>query len=242
VIDNNKIFDYLKAKIPNFKLINKRGQVLFTCPRNSLHKIQSDSPSMTPIPGSDKYYCLSCGIKISLYDMVNIVENKQMSQNEVNNFLNDTLKIDTYPELEHYKKYGWYLFPIVANSKVPLKDVHWKTENYNEKSKWVEILEAGYNIAVACGKSGIMIVDFDSKEVSQEPATLRDEIQKLLDTNDTLVQNSARGGKHYIFQIDEELCFIQRVDLCGLKIDTRTHKGYFLVSPARLSSVISNFP
>jgi hypothetical protein len=241
VIDNNKIFDYLKAKIPNFKLINKRGQVLFTCPRNSLHKIQSDSPSMTPIPGSDKYYCLSCGIKISLYDMVNIVENKQMSQNEVNNFLNDTLKIDTYPELEHYKKYGWYLFPIAANSKVPLRDVHWKEENYNEKSKWIEIIDSGYNLAVACGKSNVMIVDFDAKEVSQESIALRDEIKKLLDDNDTLVQNSARGGSHYIFQIDEELCFKQKVDLGGLKIDTRTHKGYFIVSPSKYEGKTYNW-
>lgn len=237
MLDNKQIFEYLKSKIPNFKSINKRGQVLFTCPYahdKSKHVFPSDNPTMTVMNGTDKYRCLICGLKGTIYDLLRIVENKpNATQEEMIAFLTNNLQIDAYPELEEYKKYGWYLFPIVANAKMPVKDFHWKEECYNEKSKWVQIIEGGYNIAVACGKSEVMIVDFDAKEVSQESLIVRDEIQKLLDANNTLVQNSARGGKHYVFKIDEELCFKQKVDVGGLKIDTRTHKGYFLVSPSK---------
>lgn len=232
-MNTQQIFDYLKEKIPDFKLINKRGQVLFTCPCANKHKFPSPSPTMTPLPNSDKFYCLICGIKIDLKEMICLVENKQLSDIEIVNILNNKFESTKYPELDNYQKYGWYLLPIASNSKVPLKEFHWKEESYNEKSKWIQILDSGYNIAVACGKSNIMIIDFDSKEVSPESLPLRDEIQKLLDENDTLIQKSARGGRHYIFKIDEELCFKQKVDIGGLKIDTRTHKGYFIVSPSK---------
>lgn len=236
MINAEQLFKYLKEKNPKFTKTTKRGQALFTCPKEATHKFLSTSPTMTTVPGSDKFYCLACGFKGTAYDLIRIVEQKpNLTDEEVITFISDNLKIDNYPELEEYKKYGWQLFVIAKNSKVPLKDEHWREKEFcfGDKSKWISWLEQGYNLAVNCEFSNVMIVDFDDKEVTPEAMILRDELKKLLEDNKTLVQNSARGGKHYVFNYDAELCFKQKVNLGGgLAIDTRTHKGYFLIAPS----------
>jgi len=246
MIDSEKFFAYLKEKIPNFEKTQKKGQVLFTCPNITKHKYQAKSPTMTVIPGTDKFYCLQCGVKFTMYDCIRAVEpDKQgLADTQIIEYMTENMQINTYPELDIYKKYGWYLFAIAKNSKVPIKDEHWREKeyNFNEKSKWLKWLESDLNLAVNCEFSNVMIVDFDDKEVTPEFMLLRDEFKKLLDANKTLVQNTPRGGKHFVFIYDEELCFKQKVNLGGgLKIDTRTHKGYFLCAPSRLQNSYYNW-
>ena len=244
MIDINDLFKYLAEKIPDFQKTSKRGQQLFTCVNESLHKFKTNSPTMTLMPGSDKFYCLTCGLKATIYDLIRLVEKKSMTDEEIISFMTNTMKIDAYPELNEYKKYGWYLFTICKNGKVPIADLHWREKEYNsnEKSKWLQIVESGFNLAVNCEFSNVMIVDFDDKEVKQDFMVLRDELKHMLEDSKTLMQNTTRGGKHYVFKYDEELCFKQKVDLGGgLKIDTRTHKGYFLVSPSKINNVSYNW-
>jgi len=236
-VNIDQLFSYLKEKVPNFVKTTKRGKILFTCPQENKHHFKSSSPTMTVIPGSEKFYCLSCAWKGNTYDLVRLVENKQMTDEEIINFLTNNTKIDIYPELDEYKKYGWYLFAIAKNSKKPLKDEHWREKEYcsNEKARWIQWLENGCNIAINCEFSNTMLVDFDDKEVSPALQPLRNELKKMLEDSKTLMQNTPRGGKHYVFVFDSELCFKQQVDLGeGLKIDTRTHKGYFLLAPSKV--------
>jgi len=236
MINVEDLLKYLKEKIPNFTKTSKRGQILFTCPKELEHKFKTNSPTMTTIPGSDKFYCLSCGFKGTIYDLIRLVEKKPtLSNDEIVSFMTNTMKIDICPELDDYQKYGWSLFAIAKNSKKPLKDEHWREEGVStkEKSKWLNWLENGCNLAVNCEFSNVMIIDFDDKEVKEESISLRDELKKLLEDNKTLTQNTPRGGKHYVFIFDSELCFKQKVNVAGLAIDTRTHKGYFLVSPSK---------
>jgi hypothetical protein len=121
MIEQKKLFEYLKSKMPNFTKTTKRGQNLFTCPREVEHKYKSTSPTCTTIPGSDKFYCLQCSWKGTLYDMIRLVEKNNLSDEEIVSFLNNTMKIDTYPELEHYKNFNWSLIPIAKNSKIPIE-------------------------------------------------------------------------------------------------------------------------
>jgi len=246
MIDSEKFFTYLKNKIPNFVKTSKGGKVLFSCPKGETHKFQKDMPSMFPKSGCDKFYCGACGLTATIYDCVRLLENdkKSFSDGQIIEYLINTTKMELFPELDEYKKYGWFLFVIAKNGKMPIKEEHWRQKEFtsNEKSKWLGWLESGYNLAVNCEFSNVMIVDFDDKEVAPEFLSLREEIKKLLDNNKTLIQNSPRGGKHYVFEIDEELCFKQKVNLGGgLMIDTRTHKGYFLVAPSKLNNVSYNW-
>jgi hypothetical protein len=244
MINVEDLLKYLKEKIPNFTKTSKRGQILITCPREAEHKFKTNSPTLTTIPGSDKYYCLSCGFKGDIYSLIRLVEKKpNLTNEEIISFMTNTMKMDICPELDAYQKYGWSLFAIAKNSKKPLKDEHWREEGVStkEKSKWLNWLENGCNLAVNCEFSNVMIIDFDDKEVKEESIPLRDELKKLLEDNKTLTQNTARGGKHYLFQFDGELCFKQQTDISGLKIDTRTHKGYFLVSPSKINNLNYNW-
>ena len=244
MINIDQLFDYLKEKIPNFAKTSKRGQQLFTCPRELEHKFKTNSPTMTTIPGSDKFYCLSCGLKTDIYGLIRMVEKKPtLTNEEIISFMTNTMKMDNYPELDAYQKYGWSLFAIAKNSKKPIKDEHWREEGVStkEKSKWLNWLENGCNLAVNCEFSNVMIIDFDDKEVKEESIPLRDELKKLLEDNKTLTQNTPKGGKHYVFIFDSELCFKQKVNVAGLAIDTRTEKGYFLVSPSKINNLNYNW-
>jgi len=238
MINNEQFFDYLKSKIPEFSKTSKKGQFLITCVNEKNHKYKGKSPTMTPVPGSDKYQCLQCGYKGTVCDCVRTLEEdkKSFSDGQILEYLTNSMNISAYPELDTYKKYGWSLFVICKNGKKPIKDEHWREKEYcfTEKSKWLGWIQEGYNLAVNCEFSNVMIVDFDDKEILPEFLPLRDEMKKLLEDNKTLMANTPRGGKHYIFNFDAELCFKQKVNLGGgLQIDTRTHKGYFLVAPSK---------
>jgi len=246
MISSEKFIEYLENRIPDFSKISKKGQILFTCPNIANHKYKSKSPTATPISGSDKFYCLQCNWKGTIYDCIRLLEldKKEFTDTQLIEYITNTMKIDNYPELESYKKYGWYLFAIVKNGKKPLKDEHWREKEFcfNEKSKWLGWIESGYNLAVNCEFSDVMIVDFDDKEITPEFLSLRDEFRNLLEESKTLMQNTPHYGKHYVFKYDTELCFKQKVNLGGgLKIDTRTHKGYFLVSPSKINNVSYNW-
>jgi len=243
MISVEQLFDYLKEKVPDFAKTAKKGNFLFTCPNVGNHKFKSSSPTATFITGSDKIACLTCGFRGTIYDVIRLVEKKTMTDEEVISFLTNELDVNAYPELDSYQSYGWYIFGIAQNGKMPLKDEHWREKEFcfTDKSKWLNWIQSGFNIAVNCEFSNVMIVDFDDKEVSPESIALRDEFKQLLEDSKTLIQNTPNGGRHYVFQYDAELCFKQKVDMGGLKIDTRTHKGYFLVSPSKINNTLYNW-
>lgn len=242
----NNLFDYLKERISTFEKTTKKGAFLFTCPNIANHKYIGKSPTATIINGTEKINCLQCGWKGTFYDIVHLLEpdKKDYTDGQIIEYLTNTLDINVYSEFDEYKKYGWHLFVICKNAKVPVKDEHWREKEFCfvEKSKWLGWIDGGYNLAVNCEFSKVMIVDFDDKNVEEEFIQLRDEFKELLDKSKTLMQNTPHAGKHYVFQYDKELCFKQRVNLGGgLKIDTRTHKGYFLVSPSKVDNVTYNW-
>jgi hypothetical protein len=238
-VNIDQLFIYLKEKVPNFNKTSKRGKILFTCPQEDKHHFKSNSPTMTVIPGSDKFYCLSCAWKGNTYDLVRLVENKQMTDEEVVAFMTNNTRMDIYPELDEYKKYGWAIIPIAKNGKVPLEK-EWTSKTHYEKSDWVNWLEQGLNIGVRTGEtSGITVIDADLKVApSSESAGGYEELYRMLTGAKTLTQNSPHG-KHFIFKYDKEIK--QTVKIANITIDIRNDGGQILICPSKINHLSYNW-
>ena len=232
-----QIIEYLKKKIPNFEKTRKSdGQFRFTCPRiETAHKIKSSSPTCSTISGSENFKCFICGWKGNVYDLIREVEKKQLTDGEIVALLNNETKIDLYPELEEYKKYGWSLLPIAKNGKIPLEK-EWTSKTHTEKSDWIKWLEQGLNIGVRTGEvSGIIVIDADLKVA---PNGEFEKIYKELTASKTLTQNSPKG-KHFVFKYDKEIK--QTSKIVGVTIDIRNDGGQFLVAPSRINNSSYNW-
>lgn len=233
---SEQLFDYLKEKIPNFSKTSKRGQQLFTCPKENEHKFKTNSPTMTVIPGSDKYYCLSCGFKGTIYDLIRLVEKKpNLSNEEIISFMSNTMKCDIYPELDYYVKYKFSLIPIAKNGKIPLEK-EWTNKTHFEKSEWLNWSEQGLNVGIRTGEvSGITVIDADLKVT---PSGAFEEIYKELTASKTLTQNTPHG-KHFIFKYDKDLK--QTTKIGNVTIDIRNDGGQILCSPSKINNLNYNW-
>ena len=233
---SEKLFIYLKSKIKEFSKTTKKGAYLFTCPNIANHKFRAKSPTATIITGSDKISCLQCSWKGTFYDVIRLLEpeKKNYSDAQITEYLIDTFEVDMYSDLEIYKKYDWALFPIAKNSKIPIEGEEWRKSDYRDKLKWIKWLNNGLNIALNNEKSKVIIVDVDTKDIDESLKQLKEEVCQILEESQTLMQNTPHGGKHYVFQQNSEIP--QKVNIGNLKIDTRTEKGYILVSPSAIDN------
>jgi len=237
MIDFIKFTEYLKSKLPNFAKTSKGGKVLFTCPQSAQHKFQKDTPTMTVVPASDKFYCLLCGLKVTMYDCVRILEEdkKSFSDGQIMEYLINTMDVDAYPEFILYKKYGFSLLPIAKNGKVPLEK-GWTDQTHCEKSDWLKWVEQGLNLGIRTGEvSGITVIDADLKVA---PTAEFEEIYKELTATKTLTQNSPKG-KHFIFKYDKDLK--QTAKINGVTIDIRNDGGQILCSPSKINNLSYNW-
>jgi hypothetical protein len=138
----------------------------------------------------------------------------------------------TLPEAaRYYARTGFAVFPCTPNAKTPLtahgvKDASTNGEQIREW--WTEFPEA--NIAVACGKvSGILALDFDSKQNKPGIQTLNDLAAKYPVLDQTLTAETPSVGVHKIFTYARGLRNAVEV-LPGL--DIRTDGGYIVVCPS----------
>ncbi|MDP2374266.1 bifunctional DNA primase/polymerase [Reyranella sp.] len=100
-----------------------------------------------------------------------------------------------------YAHRGWHVFPIAAGQKQPPL-VQWSTEATTDEviirrwwSKWPDA-----NIGIACGPSGLCVIDLDWKGTSYHaPGELHCLIPRGEQLPATLTANSASGGEHIYF-------------------------------------------
>jgi hypothetical protein len=143
--------------------------------------------------------------------------------------------IDIYAELKSYEKYGWSLFPLCKNSKVPIADQSWKATSICDKVQWIGWLEKGDNIAADCEKSKILVIDVDCKKLEKltsEQLIKRNEIIELLKKIKTLQANTPSGGMHFVFNSIEG--FKNWGNLGGLQIDIKTEGGQEVIQPSKI--------
>jgi len=233
MINNEQFFDYLKSKIPEFEKVSKKGQFLITCVNEKNHKYKGKSPTMTPMPGSDKFYCLQCGYKGTVCDCVRTLEEdkRSLTDGQILDYLTNSMGISAYPELDTYKKYNFSLVPIAKNGKIPLEK-GWTDQTHLEKSEWLKWIEGGLNLGIRTGEvSGITVIDVDLKVA---PSRELDDIYKELMGAKTLTQNTPHG-KHFIFLYDKDIK--QTTKIAGMTIDIRNDGGQILCSPSKINNL-----
>lgn len=125
-----------------------------------------------------------------------------------------------------YAARGWKVFPCAPEGKKPLTENGHKegtTDPEKIKAWWTKWPDAniGWNLAA----SGMVAIDADT----YKPECEWDAVQAAHDVPATLMQRSARGGTHYIYQADDGASYPKTV---GEAVDLK-HRGYILLEPSR---------
>ncbi len=121
---------------------------------------------------------------------------------------------------------GFMIFPLSPNSKYPLKGSHWREESTNHlptiKKWWSE--NPDYNVGIDCGKSGIYVIDVDTKEgkVGQRTYLWLDDLHGF---DATMTAVTATGGRHLIYN---HYGLGNTASALGKDIDTRGEGGYIV--------------
>ncbi len=102
-----------------------------------------------------------------------------------------------------YAKCGWYVFPLLPNTKIPLRGFKWREKSTVDseeiKKYWTE--NPDYNVGLDCGKSGLVVVDIDCKNNIDGWANW----EKLNIETNALRQSTPSGGLHLFFKCEPPL-------------------------------------
>jgi N12 class adenine-specific DNA methylase len=125
---------------------------------------------------------------------------------------------------------GLAVFPLRPGTKVPLvKDWELKAStDVGQVMRWWSATPRA-NIGIACGRSGLLVVDLDA---DKKPGGTGHGQRSLLDLAAgrgiprTLTVASARGGRHLYYRQPDGARFGNTAGRLGELIDTRGHGGY----------------
>lgn len=126
-----------------------------------------------------------------------------------------------------YAERDWYVFPIQPGSKFPYKDFKWKEKSTNDPTLINKVAAHpkyhNCNWALDTGKSGIFIVDVDTKPDKDGVESLKNLPQQL---NSPLVVRTPSGGFHYYYIGQGPNSASSKL---GPGLDTRGQGGYVLI-------------
>ncbi len=108
----------------------------------------------------------------------------------------------------------WRLFPISPGQKTPALPGDWREHSTSDPDQIEAWREAGYDLAVDCGASGLLVVDIDGEEGLATAATM--------DLPPTYTMRTPRGGEHRYYKGIGPTT----VQKLGPKVDTRGVGGY----------------
>lgn len=138
-------------------------------------------------------------------------------------------------KLLQYASAGWHLFPIRARSKEPL--VKWKngaTDSHEQIAQWHQQWPS-CNWGVACGPSGLLIVDIDTKD-GKNGAKSWAALAAENETPDTFTVGTPSGGLHYYYKGDAPTTGPKSKTKLGEGIDTRGVGGMALIPGCELAN------
>lgn len=143
---------------------------------------------------------------------------------------------------------GWPVFPLVPGGKAPAVK-NWEQRATTNPDRIRRCWTAGaYNIGLATGPAGLIVVDLDVVKPNEEPpagqdlygiahglevlALLAEEAGEELPTETRTVATPS-GGLHLYFTAPESLELRNTAGRLGWHIDTRAHGGY-VVAPGSI--------
>ncbi|MGW6505112.1 bifunctional DNA primase/polymerase [Nonomuraea angiospora] len=138
---------------------------------------------------------------------------------------------------------GWRVFPLIPRHKRPLRGfTGWEQHATNYPDRIHNLWKRGpFNIGIACGPSGLVVLDLDVPQAEEEPppawaqpgvhdgadilALLCEDAGQPLPL-ETFTVRTRRGGLHLYFTAPTNVCLTNTAGKLGWKIDTRAHGGY----------------
>jgi hypothetical protein len=124
-----------------------------------------------------------------------------------------------------YAERGWHVFPVAPRGKVPVTKRRMLDASLDEglvAAWWEQRLQA--NIGVACGPSGLVVVDLDGEEAVRGWADL---VARHGGHERTLVARTGKG--FHLYFAGEGRSSAGRI---GPRIDTRGAGGYVIAPPS----------
>jgi hypothetical protein len=160
----------------------------------------------------------------------------------------DAIRTTLHAWALHFAARGWHVFPIAPGAKKPPVLNRWETQastDPDQISRWWQ--RARYNIGIATGPSGLVIVDLDTPKLGE---TVPDRwaalgissgagvLRALARQHDTTVTptfavSTPSGGWHLYYTAPAGVPLRNSQAVIGWKIDTRAHGGY-VVAPGSL--------
>jgi hypothetical protein len=141
-----------------------------------------------------------------------------------------------------YARRGWRVFPVAAGRKKPPAVRDWETRATTDPARIERAWTAGaFNIGIACGPSGLVVVDLDQPKPNETPPPAYrapgirdggDVLAALCEANDqplpidTYTVRTASGGAHLYFVAPAGAELRNSAGRLGWLIDTRAHGGY----------------
>jgi len=132
-----------------------------------------------------------------------------------------------------YAKKGWHVFPVTPDQKIPLPGsrglLDATTDLRQIDAWWTQYPDA--NVAVNCGKSGLVVVDLDTKN----GASVDELISEFgIAAIDTLTAETPSGGRHYVYAAGDAT-IASGANVLGPGLDIRANGGYIVVAPSSVN-------
>jgi hypothetical protein len=141
---------------------------------------------------------------------------------------------------------GWHVFPLAPGSKRPAVRA-WEQRATADHDRIRRCWQAGaFNVGIACGPSGLLVVDLDAAKPGEQPPSpwaergARNGMDVLADVCaeagepipcDTYsVTTPSRGGHLYYRAPDGSALRNTAGTVLGWKVDTRAHGGYVVAA------------
>ncbi|HYW79198.1 MAG TPA: bifunctional DNA primase/polymerase [Thermoguttaceae bacterium] len=126
-----------------------------------------------------------------------------------------------------YASRGYKVFPLVRGLKAPHRSLAWHgvhdaTDNEATIRRWFD-LEPTANIGLSC--DGLLVIDCDRGNKWSA-------VERLKEDDRIPMQNSPRGGLHFLFRCPEGKAWRNSQGCISRKIDTKTTGGYIVVEPS----------
>lgn len=137
--------------------------------------------------------------------------------------------MQNFKDYENWKNFA--TFPCLANAKIPATKNGFKNASYNNDVQ--NLVASGYNVALACALSNLIVIDCDVDELKNYNGlkTLAEKEQELGELPKTLTQKTPRGGRHFIFSARK---ISKPIGKIGKDVDVKFN-GYIMIAPSSIN-------